>query len=74
MPFFKKHKLRTAKINDFLIFARVIKLMKKQVHHSESGMRAIARMLEKMNRKKKSKFLESSETIRRTPMEKSEKI
>jgi len=52
----------------------VIKLMEKQVHRSESGMRAIARMVEKMNRKKKSKFLESSETIRRTPTKKLEKI
>ena len=26
VPFFKEHKLKTAKINDFLIFAKIIKL------------------------------------------------
>ena len=74
VPFFKKNKLKTAKINDFLIFAKVVKLMERKIHHSKSGMRAIARMVEKMNRKKKSKFLESSETIRRTPIKKLGKI
>jgi hypothetical protein len=66
VPFFKHHVLKTAKNNDFLIFAKIVKLMEKRVHHKESGMRAIARMTEKMNRKKKSRFLESSETIRRS--------
>ncbi len=63
-PFFKSHKLKTAKENDFLIFSKVIELMVKQIHRSDNGMRTIARMTEKMNRKKKSRFLESSETIR----------
>ncbi len=64
VPFFQKHELKTAKEKDFLIFARVIGLMVKQIHRSDQGMRTIARMTEKMNRKKKSRFLESSETIR----------
>ncbi len=67
IPFFEQHSLKTAKRNDFLIFAKVVKLMEQHVHRSETGMRKIACMVEKMNRKKKSRFLESSETIRRTP-------
>lgn len=74
VPFFKRYPLKTAKEKDFLIFAKIVKLMEKQIHRKESGMRVIARMAEKMNRKKKSRFLESSETIRRTPIKKLGKI
>ncbi len=67
VPFFQRHKLKTAKSKDFTIFSRIINLLNQGKHYSLNGMRKIAVLVEKMNRKKKSRFLESSETIRRTP-------
>ena len=67
IPFFHTHKLRTAKRKDFEIFAKIVEMIAKRQHLSESGLRAIAREIEQMNRKKKSSFLESSETTRRAP-------
>jgi len=64
IPFFKKNKLYTSKQKDFEIFVEIIVLMYKKVHLSEKGLRKIAKRIEKMNRKKASKFLESSEAIR----------
>ena len=66
VPFFSEYKLKTAKQNDFRIFKKIIKLMQSKKHYTKSGMNKIAKLVEKMNRKKKSKFLESSETIRQT--------
>src|SRR3989344_2346453 len=67
IPFFREHRLRTAKQKDFEIFAKIVEMIAKRQHLSESGLRAIAREIEQMNRKKKSSFLESSETTRRAP-------
>ena len=67
IPFFKKYQLRTAKQKDFKIFAEIINMVIQKKHLSKSGLRIIAKKIEKMNRKKKSLFLESSETIRRAP-------
>ena len=64
IPFFEKNKLKTAKWNDFLFFAKIIQMMNQKKHYSEKGMRAIALLVGKMNRKKKSRFFESSETTR----------
>ena|SRR3989344_8490362 len=64
IPFFKKHHLKTDKQKDFMIFSKIISLMKKGEHRSKKGMKKIAKLVEKMNRKKKSRFLESSETKR----------
>ncbi len=64
VPFFKRHELRTAKRNDFAVFAKIIGLMNQKIHRSSAGMRQIARLAAGMNRKTKSRFLESSETIR----------
>lgn len=67
IPFFKRNSLKTAKQKDFEIFASIIQDMIDRKHLSESGMQAIAKKIEQMNRKKKSRFLESPETTRRTP-------
>jgi hypothetical protein len=66
IPFFKKNQLRTAKKEDFKIFAKIIKMMNENVHGKLSGIKKIAKLIEKMNRKKSSKFLESPETISRS--------
>ena len=64
IPFFKNNQLKTAKREDFKIFAIIIELMNKNIHSEMSGIKKIAKLVEKMNRKKSSKFLESSETKR----------
>jgi hypothetical protein len=66
VPFFKKNELKTHKRNDFRIFSEIVLLMSKQVHFDEKGMKKIAKLVEQMNRKKKSRFLKSSETKRQT--------
>lgn len=64
IPFFNKNNLRTSKINDFKIFCEIVNLINSQEHLTQKGLIKIAKKIEKMNRKKKSKFLESSETKR----------
>jgi|SRR3989344_3947801 len=64
VPFFEKKVLRTWKRNDFLIFAQIIRLMTEKEHLTKKGMTKIAKLVEKMNRKKQSQFLKSSETTR----------
>lgn len=64
VPFFQKHRLYTAKQKDFELFAEIVKMLTEHKHFSVRGARAIARKTEKMNRKKPSRFLESSETTR----------
>ena len=67
IPFFREHRLRTAKQKDFEIFTKIVEMIANRRHLTESGLRAIAREIERMNRKKKSQFLESSDTKRRAP-------
>jgi len=67
IPFFRKYPLRTSKQRDFLRFATIIGMMDRRVHLTHAGMKRIAKMVEHMNRKKTSQYLESSETIRQTP-------
>jgi hypothetical protein len=67
IPFFQKNRLRTAKQKDFEIFTKIVEMIVQKQHLSQSGLRAIAREIEQMNRKKKSQFLESSDTKRRAP-------
>ena len=64
IPFFRKNRLKTAKKEDFGIFAKILVMMNENNHSELKGIKKIAKMIEKMNRKKPSKFLESSETIR----------
>jgi len=74
IPFFMKNKLRTSKAKDFEHFVDAVEIMKTGKHLSLNGLRQVARISSKMNRKKPSAFLESSETIRQTPTHTSKKI
>src|SRR3954447_9164945 len=64
IPFFEEHPLRTAKRSDFQRFTTVLRSMQTGVHLTESGLRWIARETERMNRRQRSRYLESSEAIR----------
>ena len=67
VPFFNDNPPRTAKADDFNKFKIIIQSMNKGEHLTIDGMNRIARIVETMNRRKPSRFLESSETIRQTP-------
>jgi len=62
--FFRINKLKTSKLNNFKKFATVIKMMKEGKHLKRTGLKEIAEIAATMNKKIKSKYLESSETIR----------
>jgi hypothetical protein len=64
LPFFRENPLRTAKQEDFRHFCRILDQMDQGKHLTEKGLMIIAKRIEKMNRKKPSRFLESQETIR----------
>ncbi len=64
IPFFEKHHLKTAKQKDFELFAEIGSMMRAKDHLSMKGLAKIAKVIEKMNRKKASNFLKSSEAIR----------
>ena len=64
VPFFEERPLRTAKRADFEQFAAVLRLMEGGAHLDEAGLRHIASVTETMNRRQRSRFLESSEAIR----------
>lgn len=74
IPFFERHPLRTAKRNDFDIFKIIIRKVLLKEHLSKDGLYEIADLISTMNRKKKPKFLESSETIRQIPSDPKGKI
>jgi hypothetical protein len=65
VPFFEEHPLVTAKQSDFEAFASVLRMMQAGTHLHEDGLRRIAAVTERMNRRARSRFLESSEAIRR---------
>ena len=67
IPFFRENQLRTAKRKDFEKFVRVLELIEERKHLNSEGIMEIARIAETMNRKKPSRFLESSETTRQAP-------
>lgn len=62
IPFFEEHQLRTVKQSDFLHFSFILRQMALKKHLTKTGMRMIARRVERMNQRKASRFLESSET------------
>jgi hypothetical protein len=64
LPFFEERPLRTAKRADFEQFATVLRIMEAGEHLHEVGLRRIASITESMNRRQRSRFLESSEAIR----------
>ena len=65
IPFFEAHPLMTAKRNDFVLFKRAMEIIALERHLEVEGLVEIARLTESMNRKQRSRFLESSEAIRR---------
>ena len=65
VPFFEAHPLVTAKQADFEAFASVLQMMQTGVHLHEDGLRRVAAVTERMNRRARSRYLESSEAIRR---------
>ena len=67
IPFFRENPLRTAKRQDFELFALVLELMECKKHLTSEGLHEIAGIVTKINRQKHPLFLESSETIRQTP-------
>ena len=64
VPFFEEHPLVTAKRSDFERFASVLRTMQVGAHLTDDGLRWIARETEHMNRRQRSRYLESSEAIR----------
>jgi hypothetical protein len=64
VPFFTEHPLRTAKRLDFERFALVLQLMGGGAHRTKAGLAHIASITEEMNRRQRSRYLESSEAIR----------
>ncbi len=67
IPFFNENQLYTAKKSDFEIFKQAIALITVKKHLSLNGIKEIAQLSQKMNRKKPSRLLVSSETIRQDP-------
>jgi hypothetical protein len=66
IPFFRANPLRTAKRQDFELFAEVLELMEHKKHLNLEGLRQIAEIVKQINRQKHPMFLESSETTRQT--------
>lgn len=64
VAFFEEHPLITAKRADFEWFCHVLRWMEDERHLSEAGLRDIAQTTELMNRRGRSRYLESSEAIR----------
>lgn len=67
VPFFEERPLRTAKQLDFERFVSVLRLMQAGAHLTESGLRDVAAITQLMNRRQRSRYLESSEAIRQPP-------
>jgi len=64
IPFFEEHPLVTAKAADFDRFSVVVRMMRNGLHLEIGGVARIAAIAETMNRRKPSRYLESSEAIR----------
>ena len=68
IPFFERNPLRTAKRYDFERFAKVMAMVERQEHLRPEGLDRIAKITESMNRRQRSRYLESSEAIRQPPL------
>ena len=64
IPFFEEHPLRTAKDDDFRKFSAIVRMKSQGLHRTVEGLTQIAKIVETMNSRKPSRFLESSEAIR----------
>ncbi len=67
IPFFRRFPLRTAKQEDFEKFVLILQEMDQGKHKTLDGLRSIANIIQSMNRKVPSRFLESSETTCQDP-------
>jgi hypothetical protein len=65
IPFFDEHPLITAKQLDYEVFRRAMFLIAGQGHLDPDGLAQVAALTERMNRRKRSRYLESSEATRR---------
>jgi hypothetical protein len=66
LPFFEEHPLVTSKRLDFERFRAILHMMEDGSRHLDvEGLRSIASIAETMNRRLPSRYLESSEAIRR---------
>ncbi len=52
IPFFEQYNLYTAKQNDFILFAKCVKLMQQDYHLKLSGIIEIAQLTQQMNHRK----------------------
>ena len=66
VEFFEENKLQTKKQKDFECFSKILTMMNRKEHLTKSGIRKIATIASKMNKKVVPKYLKSSETIRQT--------
>ncbi len=64
IPFFESNPSRTAKADDFRKFATIVRMKERGLHRSVEGLTKIGRIVQTMNHRKPSRFLESSEAIR----------
>ena len=64
IPFFEASPLRTAKNEDFIKFVAIMRMVQRNFHRHGEGLAAIASIVETMNHRKPSRFLESPEAIR----------
>src|ERR1035441_6809029 len=64
IPFFKVNPLITAKRCDFDKFVSIVAMMCQGCHLTVEGLTEIATIVQTMNHRKPSRFLESSEAIR----------
>ena len=53
LPFFEKYQLKTAKMNDFLLFTQVVDMMVMGEHLNEEGFEIIKKLAAQTNRRKK---------------------
>jgi hypothetical protein len=66
IDFFNEHELQTTKKQNFETFSKIISLMEQNIHLTQKGLHTIALLASSMNNHVPSKYLVSSETIRRT--------
>lgn len=66
IPFFKEYPLQTAKADSFQVWSEAISMMIHEKKHLDiAGIESLAYMSFKINKQKRPKFLESSETTRK---------
>ena len=65
IPFFDEHPLITAKQQDYEVFREALSPIALRRHLEPDGMAQVAALTERMNRRRRSRYLESSEAIRR---------